>query len=130
MRKYYEVNQHNSTVNGSPGRDYDWAKFVWNQEQKHDFGDMRYSAESPFVPDYLKGKRIGSKKAPKPCVDGCLIAPNCQYLHVPYDFGEQGTIYRVRPNESMYAGKKYRGKQIIKQTAVKRKGKWYWCLQF
>jgi len=114
MKKLYEVDKHNSTVCGYPGRDFDWSKFCWDGSEIH---------KAMF-----KGDK--NTKAPKPSVDDCLIAPDCQYLHVPYDFEESGTIYRVRPNESMYAGEIYRGHLIIKQGAVKVKGIWYWKLVF
>ena len=130
MKRYYEVNQHNSTVCGYPGRLYDWSKFDWNRETRHDFGDSRYSATSEYVPDKDKGQLIGILRAPKVVVDGVPVFPGCQYLHVPYDFAEDATIYRVRPNDSMYPGKVYRGKLIKCQTAVKRHGIWYWCLEF
>jgi hypothetical protein len=128
--KDYKINEHNSTVNGDAGRNYDWSKFDWNQSEQYDFGDDRYSTESEFVPDNLKGQLIGVQKAPKVFVDGFLIAPNCQYLHVPYKWAEQATIYRVRPNDSMYSGKIYRGHLILKQTAIKKKDGWYWRLYF
>ena len=114
MKKYHLVNKRNSTVCGYPGRDFDWDKFGWDGKAIH---------ESLF-----KGKE--NIKAPEPFVDDCLIAENCQYLHVPYDFEEDGTIYRVRPNHTMYAGKVYRGKLIRKQTAVKKGGLWYWVLDY
>ena len=110
--KDYKINKHNSTACGYPGRDFDWSKFCWDGREIH------------------KGIFKGEKdyKAPKPYVDDYFIAPNCQYLHVPYNFAEEGTVYRVRPNESMYAGEVYRGHRIVKQTAVKKKDGWYWRL--
>jgi hypothetical protein len=69
-------------------------------------------------------------KAPAGHVGDGLITPNCQYLHVPYDWNEQGTIYRVRPNDSMHAEKIYRGHLIKKQTAIKKDDGWYWRLEF
>jgi len=128
--KDYKVNQHNSTVLGYPGREFDWTKFDWNQSEEYDFGDSRYSKDSEFVPAELKGQLIGAKKAPEVFVDGFLIAPGCQYLHVPYKWAEQATVYRVRPNDSMYAGQVYRGHKIAKQTAIKKKDGWYWRLYF
>jgi len=113
MKKYYEVNKHNSTVLGYPGREFDWSKFCWD-------GSEIYKA-------IFKGER--DTKAPLPFVDDFIIAPNCQYLHVSYDFAEQGTIYRIRPNPTMYAGEVYRGHLIKHQTVAKRKGKWYWVLE-
>jgi len=130
MKKDYKINEHNSTVNGSPGRDYDWFKFDWEQKEEHDFCNSRYSTKSEYVPDELKGQLIGIQKAPKVFVDGFLIAKHCQYLHVPYRWAEQGTVYRVRPNDSMYAGEVYRGRTIIKQIAIKKPDGWYWRLKF
>jgi hypothetical protein len=129
MNKYYRISKHNSTVCGYPGRNFDWAKFDWEQGTSHDFGDMKYSIESEYITDNLKGKRIGIKKAPPVFKDNYFIAKGCEYLHVPYNWAESGTIYRVRPNESMYAGKVYRSKLIKSQRATKRRGKWFWVLE-
>jgi hypothetical protein len=114
MIKRYQINKRNSTVCGYPGRDFDWSKFDWEGKSLR---------KSMFSGDC-------GRRAPKPFVDDGLIAENCQYLHVPYDFEEAGTIYRVRPNDSMYAGEIYRGHRIIQQKAVKDKGIWYWELLF
>ena len=113
MKKYQIINKRNSTVCGYPGRDFDWGQFDWDGKSIHKA--------------LFKGDK--NRKAPKPFVDDCLIAENCQYLHIPYMWEENGTIYRVRPNPTMYAGEIYRGRRIIKQTAVKRKGVWYWVLE-
>ena len=113
MKKEYKINKHNSTVCGYPGRDFDWDKFDW---------DGKSTYKSIF-------KGIEDMQASLPWKDDGLIADNCQYLHVPYDFTEKGTIYRVRPNPTMYAGMVYRGKLIKKQTVVRRKGVWYWVLE-
>ena len=114
MKKRYKIDKHNSTVCGYPGRDFDWSKFDWDGKSIH------------------KGIFKGDKdiKAVEPYVDDCLIAKNCQYLHAPYDFAENGTIYRVRPNHTMYAGETYRGNKILKQRAIKCRGIWYWELEF
>ena len=128
MIKDYKINSHNSTVNGSPGRLYDWSKFDWNQETEHDFGDLRYSTDSDFVPDDKKGHLIGKQKAYAPYTDGYLIARHCQYLHVPYDWAESGTVYRVRPNDTMYTGEIYRGNLVTLQEAIKKEDGWYWRL--
>ncbi len=113
MKREYKINKRNSTVCGYPGRDFDWSKFCWDGSEVH---------KSIF-----KGHK--DLKAPQPFVDDCLIADNCQYLHIPYAFEEHGTIYRVRPNPTMEAGGIYRGKKVIRQQAVKRKGIWYWVLR-
>lgn len=113
MKKYYKVARHNSTACGYPCRDFDWSKFCWDGKAVHKA--------------IFKGDK--NRKAPKPFVDDCLIAENCEYLHIPYDWQEVGTIYRVRPNPSMYAGEIYRGKRVVKQRAVKRKGIWYWVVE-
>lgn len=114
MIKEYRVSKSNSTVCGYSGRNFDWSKFCWDGSQIN------------------KAILIGDKdyNAPKPFVDDCLIADNCQYLHVPYDFEEDGTIFRVRPNPTMYAGEVYRGRKIKEQKAIEKDGIWYWQLIF
>ena len=112
--KDYKVNKHNSTVLGYPGREFDWSKFCWNGSEIH---------KAIF-------KNEEDAKAPLPFVDDFIIAPNCEYLHIPYDWAEQGTIYRVRPNSTMYAGEIYRGRLIKRQIAIKKKDGWYWRLYF
>ena len=110
----YKVSKHNSTVCGYPGRDFDWTKFDWKggRISKAIFKDEK---------DY---------KSPEPYTDDSafMISPNCQYLHVAYDWAEAGTIYRVCPNPTMYAGQTYRGRQIKKQKAQKIGEDWYWVL--
>ncbi|KKN76940.1 hypothetical protein LCGC14_0365920 [marine sediment metagenome] len=114
MRKAYKVAKHNSTVCGRSGRAFDWSGFDWEGQS--------------INKAIFKGEK--DLKAPKPFVDDCLIAPDCQYLHVPYKWREDGTIYRVRPNDTMYAGEIYRGHLIKKQTVVKKDGVWYWVLEW
>lgn len=77
MKKYQIINKRNSTVCGYPGRDFDWSKFCWD-------------GEVVFI-SIFKGVR--DMKAPKPWVDDGLIAENCQYLHVPYDFAKYVPIH-------------------------------------
>lgn len=118
--KEYKVSKHNSTVCGYPGRDFDWSKFCWDGLEI-------------YIDDcHHKGHPKEEMKAPLPFVDSCgfFIPDDCQYLHVPYLWSEQCTIYRVRPNESMYAGEIYRGHKIIKQRAIKKDDGWYWQLEF
>ena len=114
MIKEYKVNSRNSTVCGYPGREFDWSKFDWQGRDIH---------KALF-------KKYKDMKAPKVFVDNGLIGKNCEYLHVPYDFVEHGTIYRVRPNESMRAGKVYKGHLIKRQRAIKKEDGWYWQLIF
>ena len=112
----YKVSSHNSTVCGYPGRDFDWSKFDWEGKTIH-------------KPKYFRAEGAKDRQAPEPYVDDGLIAPNCQYLHIPYEWEKLGTIYRVRPNESMYAGEIYRGYLVLKQEAIKKDdGHWYWVL--
>ena len=114
MKRGYKVSKHNSTVCGYPGRNFDWGKFDWDGKATHKA--------------IFKGDK--NRHAPLSWVDDGLIEPDCQYLHIPYDFSEQGTIYRVRPNHSMRAGEIYRGRLIKKQTAEKRADGWYWVLEY
>lgn len=113
MIRRYKVTSHNSTVCGYPGREFDWSKFCWDG--------------SAVFKSIFKG--LEDMKAEEPWTDDGLIAPDCQYLHVPYNFEEDGTIYRVRPNESMYAGEIYRGHKVIRQKVIKVDGFWYWELE-
>ncbi len=108
----YKITSRNSTVCGYPGRDYDWRLFDWEAKSAY---------KSPF-------KRDKGMRAPMPYIDDCLIGDNCQYLHVPYNYAENGTIYRVRPNDCMWAGKIYRDHLVAKQEAVKKADGWYWRL--
>lgn len=111
--KDYKVCSKNSTVCGYPGRSFDWSKFCWD-------GSQVWNLDKIF-----KGN-----KCPLPWVDDYFIDDGCQYLHVPFAWSEQSTIYRVRPNETMRGGKIYRGKLIEKQTAIKKDDGWYWRLEF
>ncbi len=113
MIKRYKINQRNSTVCGYPGRDFDWSKFDWEGKTVH---------KAIFRGDT-------DMQAPKPHVDDFLIGEGNQYLHVPYDFAKQETIYRVRPNESMRAGKVYRGKLVLSARAAQLEDGWYWELE-
>lgn len=107
MFKDYRISKHNSTACGYPGRFFDWNLFCWDGSEVEPYKGI---------------------KAPLPLVDDYLITENCQYLHIPYDWKNQGTIYRVRPNESMYAGKIYRGRLITSIKAIKKEDGWYWRL--
>lgn len=112
-RLEYKVDSHNSTVCGYPGRLFNWSLFDWEGKSVHKA--------------IFKGEE--DMRAPLPWVDDFFISSNCQYLHVPYDWEEEGKIYRVRPNESMYAGRIYRGYLVLKQEAIKGEdGHWYWIL--
>ena len=54
--------------------------------------------------------------------------PGSEYLHVGYRFTEQCTVYRIRPNKSMWPGATYRGHLVVRQLAVKKDDGWYWRL--
>ena len=116
MKKRYPINKHNSTVCGYPGRDFDWSKFDWE-------------GKSIYIDKCHRCEHKHEDKAPLPWVDDGLIGEGNQYLHVPYDWAEHSTIYRVRPSPSMYAGEKYRGHKVLSQRAVKDNGIYYWELE-
>lgn len=115
--KKYKINQRNSTVCGYPGRGFDWSKFCW------DGSELRI--DKCYHPNCLHKHEW---QAPLPWVDDGLIEANCEYLHIPYNWAEQETIYRVRPNESMRTGKTYRGKLVKSVKAVREQDGWYWVL--
>ncbi len=117
MIKDYKINEHNSTVCGYPGRDFDWSKFCWN-------GKATYIDRC-----HVWGcNHCHSSQAPLPWIDGNATEYG-EYLHVPYDYENQCTIYRVRANDTMYAGEKYRGKAVKSLKAVKKEDGWYWQLE-
>ena len=118
MKTAYKINPRNSTVNGSPGRRYDWTKFCWDGSAIH--------LETCSIP----GHPVEERKALLPYTDGLPIAPGCQYLHVPYNWAEDCTVFRVRPNDVMCAGQVYRGRMVKRQTAELRPEGWYWVLEF
>jgi hypothetical protein len=120
MRKYYKVKASNSTVCGDPGRFYDWSKFCWDGSAIHYDRCNHPGCDAEHT----------KNKAPLPFVDGYLIAKHCQYLHVPYNWEKDCTIFRVRPNDSMWTGERYRGKVVKRQTAEQKDGVWYWVLEF
>ena len=106
--KYYKINSRNSTVCGYPGRDFDWSLFDWEGKEI-----------------YRGHIEVGKRTAPTP-----WIGEGNEYLHVPYNWANQMTIYRVRPNEAMRAGKLYRGQLVESVKAVKKADGWYWCLDY
>ena len=118
MERVYKISPRNSTICGYPGRDFDWSKFCW--DGKVSFVDRCH----------VRGcSHCHTNTAPLPWVDG-KAKEYGEYLHVPYDYECACTIYRVRPNESMYAGEVYRGKLIKQQRAIKKDDGWYWQLEF
>jgi len=129
MKKYYEINKHNSTVCGYPGRNFDWSLFCWDRSHRID-EKHRYMWRGAKKGCGAYQVAHSGYRAPAVYKDNGLISPDCEYLHVPYDWAESGTTYRVRPNDSMYAGEVYRGHFIKSQWAIKRKGKWYWVLEY
>jgi len=74
----------------------DWSRFCWDGSETFDFGDARYSTESEYVPDELKGQLIGVQNAPLPWVDHSC-GDHYQYLHVPYRYADNATIFRIYP---------------------------------
>ena len=117
-RGLYKVSARNSTVNGGPGRLYDWSRFCWDGSAIH--------VHSCGIAGHPEER----DRAPLPFKDGYLIAEHCEYLHVPYNWEEQGAIYRVRPNDSMYSGQVYHGRRILFQRAVLVNRTWFWELEW
>lgn len=115
----YKVGPRNSTVNGELGRMYDWSLFCWD-------GSAAYRDACGYA-----GHPVEEYKAPLPWVDGGRPGwVDYQYLHVPYNYAEVGTIYRVRPNDSMQPGQRYRGRVVSALKAVQHADGWYWQLHF
>jgi len=115
--KEYKISSHNSTVCGYPGRDFDWSLFCWD-------GSEEYKDEC----HHFNCKHNHIDKAPLPWVDG--KTHTTEYMHVPYHWSDQCAIYRVRPNDCMYAGEVYRGHLIKSVKAIKKEDGWYWRLEW
>jgi len=118
MNKDYKISSRNSTVCGYPGRDFDWSLFCWDGSEEYADNCHHFDCKHTHI-----------TKAPLPLVDDCLIREGCEYLHVPYKWAEDCTIYRVRPNESMRAGEVYRGMKVLLVQAIKKDDGWYWRLE-
>ncbi|MFA5300224.1 MAG: hypothetical protein WC389_18710 [Lutibacter sp.] len=116
MIKEYKVCSKNSQVNGQPGRYYDWSKFCWNDKEiyieKCHVKDCDHKHEYKAYPAFVDGDD-----------------KNCHYLHVPYNWTEDCTVFRVYPNDCMWVNKIFRGRKVIKQTAIKKDDGWYWQLE-
>jgi hypothetical protein len=128
MIKEYKITQRNSTLCGYPARGFDWSKLCWD-------GSEQIEIESRHMWDDCPKGSMGytvahsDYKCPLPYEDDFFIGDNSQYLHVPYNWKEHGTIFRVRPNETMWAGEIYRGKKVLSQKAIKKDDGWYWVLE-
>ena len=110
--KDYKINSHNSLVNGHSGKQYDWSKFNWSGET------WAETVTDPQL-NWLSIKH----KSIKPFVDGHDDSFG-EYLHVPYDWEENETIYRVYSRWQV--GKSNHGKIPIKVQAIKKDDGWYW----
>ena len=117
MIKEYKITQHNSTVCGYPGHDYDWSKFDWEGKTRHFDRCNHQGCTHSHV-----------YQAPVAFVDG-NASEYYEYLHVAYDYEQQATIFRIRPNDCMEVGKIYRGHLVKSVKAVKKSDGWYWQLQ-
>lgn len=113
MIKRYPITAKNSTVCGYPGRQFDWSKFDWKGET--------------LAPRELARGITTERRAPFPWVDGSSLS-YYEYLHVPYEWSEHMTIYRVRPS-SFEAGKKRYGKLIKSVKAEVVNGQGFWVLE-
>ena len=117
MKGIYKITKHNSTVCGYPGRDFDWSKFCWDGSATH--ADRCHARGCKHCHTY---------KAHLPWVAGKSTEYG-EYLHVPYNWEEDCTIFRVRANDTMYVGEIYRGKKVISLKAVGKADRWYWELE-
>ncbi|KKN21276.1 hypothetical protein LCGC14_0927070 [marine sediment metagenome] len=115
MERDYLINKSNSTILGYPGRQFDWGKFDWKGQDIYEEQCGNKGCDHKHV-------------APIPFKDNALIGEGNEYVHVPFNWAEDMTIYRVRPNASMQAGNKYRGHVVKETQAVDKDGVWYWRL--
>ena len=111
-----KIDAGNSTVNDDDAGFFDWGRFCWD-------GSEQAIEKCPLC-DH---QHILS--APEPYADSGLIAKNCEYIHVPYQWADLRCVYRIWPINKLYAGKKYEGKRIIRQSVIKKDDGWYWRLE-
>ncbi len=115
MIREYLIKSSNSTVCGCPGQNFDWSKFDWEGKTESRRSLTKHQG-------ITEGRR-----SPKPWVDG-NATEFYEYLHVPCDWAEHMTIYRVRPHFEV--GTKYRGKMVTCVKAVEHDGTWFWQVEF
>lgn len=117
----YKVGPRTSTVNGYPGRETDWSKFDW--EGKHVHIEKCWHRDCDHKHE---------NTAPQPWVDG--KGSSVEYLHVAWNWIDDQTVYRVRPNDSMWPKDEchkvgvYRGLTVKQIKAIKKDDGWYWQL--
>ena len=110
------IGPRNSTVNGDPGRLYDWAGACWDGSAVH--------VDHCMTRDCT---HVHENKAPLPFKDG--KPESCQYLHVPWHWVSDSTIYRVYPRDKWCVGEKWYGKTVVRQTVEKDDDGWYWVVE-
>lgn len=119
-----EIIQMITPENGMPcgydGKGYDWSKFDWEGKTVH-------------VDKCWRCDHKHEDKAHPAYIDHSI--PDYEYLHVPYAWAEQGTVYRIWPVWEL--GDKVRvnrkAKLMIEVQAIKAKqvdGKWAWVIGY
>lgn len=117
MYKDYKVSSSNSTINGDSAKHYDWSKLNWKPKPYREMFEFRTD---------MQWLSFGCN-TPEVFTDG-LADMYYQYLHVPYNYPNMGTIYRVRPRYEV--GKMRNGKTPIRVEAIKKANGWYWRVTF
>ncbi len=75
----------------------------------------------------MAGHPTTERKAPLPFLDG--RPESCQYLHVPYRWEEDCTIYRVYPRDKWCVGQTWRGRKVLRQTVERTVKDWFWSVE-
>ena len=116
------ITPDNGMPNGQWGKLYDWSKFDWEGKAIHiDECHARccnHSHEDKAYPAYVDRS-----------------SPNYEYLHVPYDWAEECTVYRIWPvweiGDKVRVNRKF--KLLIEVEAIKAEqveGKWAWVILY
>jgi len=114
------ITPDNGMPNGQDGNLYDWSKFDWEGKEVH-------------IDKCWRCDHKHEDKAYPPYVDHSI--PNYDYLHVPYAWTREGTVYRIWPvwevGDKVRVNRKF--KLLIEVEAIKAEqveGKWAWVILY
>lgn len=116
MIKRYPITAKTSTVNGDAGTHYDWSKFDWHGKSIH--------TTKCFDPNCSHKHEY---KSFIPTIDG-KATEYYEYLHVPYEWELDMTVFRVRPYFEV--GQKRWGYIVKRVSAILDNGNWFWEIEF
>lgn len=112
MIKRYPITAKNSTVNSDAGTHYDWSKFDWQGKSTYTDRCLVSNCNHKHVykayPAYVDGK----------------ATEYYEYLHVPYNWIKDATVFRIRPHFEV--GQIRWKHKVVRVSAINDNGKWFW----